>query len=126
MVDRRVRILLVDDDEADFFLVREWLAEAGEPSFDLDWVPTYDQGLEAIGRNEHDLYLVDYVLGADNGLELLRETRRRGCKAPIIVLTGKGNPDVEKEAIESGAVDYLDKRNIDPADLARCIRRAMK
>ena len=126
MEGKTIRVLMVDDDEGDYLLICEWLAEAEGAGFDLEWVSTYDQGLEAMRRNWHDVYLVDYMLGAENGLELLREVMRSGCKVPTIVLTGQGNPEVEKEATESGAVDYLEKGEVDGPLLARCICRAIK
>ena len=126
MKNRKIRLLLVDDDEGDYLLVREWLSRSGEAEFHLDWVSTYDRGIEAIGRNEHDLYLLDYVLGADNGLALLREAVRKGVQASMILLTGQGNPELQKEAIACGATDYLDKGKVDGALLARHIRQAIQ
>ena len=58
----RLRILVVDDDEDDYVIARDLLFEIPERRFDVDWIASYDLALEAIGRREHDVYLLDYRL----------------------------------------------------------------
>ena len=69
----QVLILLIDDDEEDFLIVSDMLAESKNSRFELSWAQTYDDGLEAISRREHDVYLLDYFMGTRNGLDLLKE-----------------------------------------------------
>ena len=69
----QVRILLIDDDQEDFLIVSDMLAEAENTRFKLDWAQTYEAGLEAICRGEHDVYLLDYFMGSHNGLDLLKK-----------------------------------------------------
>lgn len=121
-----IRVLIVDDDEDDYILTREWFSEIEGAKFELDWVATYDAALEAIGQNLHDVYLLDYRLGMRNGLELLREAIDNGCKAPIILLTGQGDHEVDVEAMRAGAADYLDKSQIGAALLEHSIRYAIE
>jgi DNA-binding response OmpR family regulator len=75
-----LKVLLVEDDEDDYFLARELFAEFQGRRVQLDWMKTFASGLEAITRNHHDICLVDYRLGAQNGIELLRTAFARGCK----------------------------------------------
>jgi len=125
MDQNRLRVMLVDDDEDDFVMTRDLLAEIEGKNIELDWVSTYDAGLEALGRNSHDVYLLDYRLGEHNGLELLTEAMASGCKAPIILLTGQGDHELDIKAMEAGASDYLVKGQIDAALLERSIRYAI-
>jgi two-component system cell cycle sensor histidine kinase/response regulator CckA len=67
---RAVRVLLVEDDEDDYVLTRDLLADSRRTAFRLDWIPTFDQALTEIARDAHDLYLVDFRLGEHDGLEL--------------------------------------------------------
>ena len=120
-----IRVLLVDDDEDDFVLTRDLLAEAEGGAFCLDWEHSYAGALEAIARGEHDVYLLDYRLGGRNGLELLRETIGR-CGAPMILLTGQSDREVDAEAMRAGAADYLVKGRIDASLLGRSIRYALE
>ncbi len=118
----QIRILLIDDDEDDFIIVNDMLAGPGNTGFSLDWVQTYDEGWEAISRGEHDVYLLDYFMGAHNGIELLRKAVDAGCKAPVIFLTAHGNYSVDLKAMEAGASDYLLKGEFTFPILERSIR----
>jgi signal transduction histidine kinase len=69
---------------------------------------------------------VDYRLGADNGVELVRELVADGCETPMIVLTGQGDYNVDLEAAAAGASDYLVKGEIVPSLLERTIRYAVQ
>src|SRR5262245_33413766 len=120
------RILLVDDDEEDYLITRGLLSEVDGHRFQLDWASTYELARSAIGRNEYDVFLVDYRLGEKSGLDLLREAITSGCRAPIILLTGQGDRDVDVEAMRSGAADYLAKGQITPSLLERSIRHALE
>ena len=119
-------ILLVEDDEDDYVLAREKLQVSFGSDVRLDWVSTWDKGLAAIVDASHDVYLVDFRLGARTGLELVRAASVRGCSKPIILLTGEDNPDIDLEVMEAGATDYLVKGQITADQLARSIRYGIK
>jgi len=102
-----MRILLVDDDEDDFLLTRELLAEVFGRHLKLDWINSWQQALETVFEARHDVVIVDYRLGERNGLELVREAVHLGCGVPFIVLTGEGNREIDLEAMRAGATDYL-------------------
>src|SRR5919198_645957 len=99
MDDGRLKVLLVEDDEDDYVLTREILAEIRGANFQLDWLGDYDAALEAIQKDQHDVYLVDYRLGKGSGRELLRAAIRRGCQAPVILLTAQGDHQVDSDAM---------------------------
>lgn len=120
------RILLVEDDEDDYIIIRDFLAEIEGQRFELEWVSTYESALAAAGQDNYDLYLVDYRLGERDGLELLREFQVRGCRAPIILLTGWGDHEVDVVAMQAGAADYLEKGQVNAHLLERSIRHAVE
>jgi len=72
------------------------------------------------------VYLLDYQLGGENGLELLHAATTAGCKAPIILLTGTDDPEVDEAAMNAGAADYLEKNKIDSHMLERSIRYSIQ
>jgi CheY-like chemotaxis protein len=115
----------VEHDEDDYILVRGLLAEIEGRRFNLEWVASYRAALEAIHRKRHDVYLVDYRLGAHNGLEFMREAAERGCRAPMILLTGQGGREIDVEAMRAGAADYLSKGEMNSVILERSIRYAL-
>ena len=123
---RAVRILLVEDDEDDFVLTRDLLGESRRTRFELDWVSSFDEALGALTRNGHDVALIDYRLGEHDGLELLHHARDLGLTAPLILLTGQGDGDIDLAAMRAGAADYLVKGQIDAPLLERSIRYALE
>ena len=126
MEGQLLHILLVDDDEDDYVITRDLLAEVKDSRFNLDWMDTYDAARAIIAQNRHDVYLVDYRLGEHTGLELLDEAVQNGCRAPIILLTGQGDRTLDVEAMKMGAADYLVKGQIDAQLLERSIRYALE
>ena len=126
VVPEIVRMLLVDDDEDDYFITRQLLSDIDGPRFELGWEASYDLALAAMRENRHEVYLVDYHLGVRDGLELLREAIAGGCDAPIILLTGQGDHEVDLQAMRAGAMDYLVKGRIDAVLLTRSIRYAIQ
>lgn len=67
---------------------------------------------EAIGRDEHDVYLIDYRLGEKDGIALIQEAIADGCVKPVIMLTGSADDGIDELAMKAGAADYLDKSQI--------------
>jgi diguanylate cyclase (GGDEF)-like protein/PAS domain S-box-containing protein len=124
MTGEPTRVLLIDDDEDEYVLTRDLLAEIGPERYQLDWQSGFDAALAAIRAQAHDVYLLDYHLGERTGLDLLREAIDAGCRAPIIMLTGLGDRDVDLEAMRMGAADYLAKGRLDAPLLERAIRYA--
>jgi diguanylate cyclase (GGDEF)-like protein len=122
-----LKVLLVEDDEDDYLLTRELLSKLERPQVALNWVSNYQDALEAMGRNEHDVYLVDYHLGERNGLELLRQTRLGVCSVkPTIMLTGQGGREIDAAAMRAGASDYLLKGQVNTFTLERSIHHAIE
>jgi signal transduction histidine kinase len=121
-----ITILLVDDDDDDRVLVRDELTDAAPGRYAIDWVPTYEQGLATLMQGVHAVGLLDFRLGEQDGLMLVREAQRLGCKAPLILLTGAGLREVDEAALRAGAADYLDKSRLDGELLDRAIRYALE
>jgi len=121
-----LRVLLVEDDEDDYYILKHKLAETQDIAYELEWEDTFDSGMESMRQQQHDVYLVDYNLGEHTGLEFVCEAVRMDCKAPVIVMTGQGGHAVDIEAIESGATDYLPKGQITADLLERSIRHSIQ
>lgn len=119
-----VKVLIIEDDEDDFFIARSLLSKTTGISCDLEWARDYDEGLSALTSDGFDVCLVDYRLGARDGLQLLREANDKGVITPLILLTGQGDYEVDVKAMMAGAADYLVKGQIDAQLLERSIRYA--
>src|SRR5687768_16737942 len=102
MADSPIRVTMVDDDEDDFLIVRDLLRDAGPGRYDLTWVPEYARALHRACEADVDVVLADYRLGNHNGIQLVRDLLARGCKAPVILLTGQGDREIDYAAMEAG------------------------
>ncbi len=122
----KLSVLLVEDDEDDFVLVRDLLAEIAQAEYQVCWIAHRRQAIQAMADSRHDVCLLDLRLGEADGLELLSEAARAGCRMPIIVLTGYGGREVDARALEAGAVEFLGKEELSAALLDRTIRYAVR
>src|SRR5690606_4008847 len=121
-----INILLVDDDEEDFIITRDIIDDIRHRKYNMEWVSGYQQAFRIISEERHDVYLIDYRLGAESGLDLIKAAVRSGCKAPLILLTGQGDIETDELAMKAGAADYLIKGRINPNDLERSIRYSIQ
>jgi len=120
-------VLLIEDDEDDYLITRALLSKAQSIDCELEWASSYEEGIQAILSNTYDACLVDYRLGAQTGLDLLNEVNDQGgVRTPIILLTGQGDLEVDLNAMQAGAADYLSKDEIDAPLLERSIRYAVE
>ncbi|MBL3657585.1 hybrid sensor histidine kinase/response regulator [Fulvivirga sediminis] len=121
-----IDVFLIDDDEDDFILVKDYLDELNSNnSFQISWQPDFDVALEEVCSNNFNICLVDYRLGEKNGLDFIKTVRARGCEIPLILLTGQGDKEIDYEAMKLGASDYLIKSEINANTLGRSIRYAI-
>jgi diguanylate cyclase (GGDEF)-like protein/PAS domain S-box-containing protein len=123
--DAVVSVLLVEDDEDDYLITRDMLESQDRSRFRLEWYGNYDSALLAIREERHDVYIVDYRLGARTGLELVREGFGSRSHPPIILLTGESDSSIDFEASESGVTDFMLKQEVSPYSLERTIRYAI-
>ena len=126
MIEQPLHVLLIEDDEDDYVLVRGLLSKIPFASYELQWAATYQAALEAAREESHDVCLLDFRLGERDGLELLAELTRRGYRKPIIFLTGQGDHNVDIEAMTLGASDFLVKSELNSPLLERSIRYAVE
>lgn len=120
------KILLIDDDRLQFRLTQQHFKTFPSTEYELEWCATYEEGLAKLLEGTHAACLLDYRLGARDGLELIREAKERGCRVPIIFLTAETGEAVDIEAMNAGALDYLVKGEITPRLLERSLRYALK
>jgi PAS domain S-box-containing protein len=121
-----IRVLIIDDDNDDFLIISDYIKSIEPIQFSIDWCYNYNDAVANIAKRNHDIYFVDYRLGAKTGLDLLRDAEALKCEEPIILLTGFGNPAVDNEAMRIGAMDYLVKSELNVEKLERCIRYALE
>lgn len=125
LTQEKIKVLIIDDDEDDFFIISGYLNEIDRTQFVPRWCNNYREAVSKIKDGDNDIYLIDYRLGANTGVDLLKEVSGiEDCK-PLILLTGKGNRQIDVEAMKFGATDYLIKSDLDCEKLERCLRYSL-
>jgi DNA-binding response OmpR family regulator len=115
-----IRVLVVDD-EPDFLkLIRRRLAKR---NLDVSVAAGGQEALDFLAANPVDVAILDVRMPGMNGIELLKEIRRRHRNVEVLMLTGHGSMQSGIEGISLGAYDYILKPfSID--DLLERIREA--
>lgn len=121
-----LRILVVEDDEDDFILISDYFKNISAWEFDITWVQRYAAAIDELCSNQYTLCFCDYRLGAKNGIDLIKDVLAKNTATPIILLTGKGNYNIDIEATRAGAFDYLIKADLDEDKLERTIRYTLE
>ncbi|GIF09410.1 PP2C family protein-serine/threonine phosphatase [Actinoplanes siamensis] len=119
----RLRILLVEDDEGDAFLVRELLTEAEAP-FELTVASSLREARELVAHAE--CVLLDLGLPDAEGIDGLRKLLAVAGSAAVCVLTGRSDEHLGVQAVAEGAQDYLVKGQVDGVWLVRALRYAVE
>lgn len=120
-----VRIAIIDDDQEDYEIIADYIKEIEGTQFTIDWCNNYESAIQKIKNREYDIYFVDYRLGNHTGLDLLQASYTPDFDDPFVLLTGKGNKNIDVKAMESGATDYLIKSELNAEKLERCIRYSL-
>src|SRR3990172_5856550 len=100
------RILVVDDEESVRWALRKALERA---NYRVDLAADGPSGLQAAEEPGVDLALLDVRLPGRDGLDVLREIRKRRPDLPVIMMTAYGTLQVAVEAMRLGAYDYIGK-----------------
>lgn len=118
-------VLLVEDDEDDYILTCDYLQQVSNYQFNIQWTDSPAEALALLKKNKHDICLLDYQLGSINGLTVLEQAIREGCSIPIIMLTGQSDNQLDNDALDAGAVDYVIKSELNTTRFHRAIRYAL-
>ena len=106
MDDEKIRVIVVDDEEAHAHAVAESLQRTG---YDCTVACTGAEGIERIENEEFDIVITDLVMGEVDGMEILKTTRRELPEAEVVVITGHGTIQTAVTAMQQGATTYLTK-----------------
>jgi len=122
-----LRLLLIDDDVDMQALLSGLLGQLvdGRP-YRLDAVHTSDAGVAEIRHGHHDVVILDYQIDSRTGLDVLSATDDVFQRPPIVMLTGRGSPEIDRLCLDAGACDYWIKDGLDPCALERSIRHCLQ
>lgn len=118
-----MRILLIDDDSDDAYLIRR---ELERYDVEVEWAADLKVGVELFDAGGFDAVLVDQYLGVRTGLEFLAHARVANPDVPVIMVTGTNSDEIDDAAFDSGAAGFVVKEDARGDLLKRTIRYAMR
>jgi len=122
----KIKLLVVEDTDADFRLVVEYLKESRLASFEITRSQTLSGALKALSKNKPDAVLADLGLPDSRGLTIVDSISKADPNIAIIVLTGLDDEKVGIDALNKGAQDYLAKGRLQGELLDKSIRYAIE
>ncbi len=124
---RKMNFLIAEDDDDDLVILKVLIHE-GLPEFQaqIEHVVSMDEVISLASKNSYDIILLDYKLGNDNGIDIIRVLRNNGYRLPAILLTGRGDEAIAVEAMKAGANDYISKADLTSQVLAKSILNSIK
>lgn len=124
-MEETVKILVVDDDEVDRMAVRRALKSAGV-AMELTEVSDCANAIASLQQFTFDCIFLDYLLPDGDGLNLVQQIRALGITVPLVVLTGQGDEQIAVQVMKAGAVDYIPKTRLSPANLSQVLWQAIR
>jgi two-component system, cell cycle sensor histidine kinase and response regulator CckA len=125
MTSTKYHVLLVEDNDADAFLVKAALRDTGGVETALRHAESLEEASEGL-LHRPDAILLDLCLPGTRGLETLEAMVRMAAQTPIIVMTGMSDHELGVRAVQQGAQDYLIKGEVKGPLLIRSIRYAVE
>lgn len=120
--DHIIRVLLINNNNRDYEAIEKALNAIKNTKYKLEQEPNYEKALDAISKDLHDVYIVDFQLENHTGLDLIQEVVLRDIKVPVIIYAEDDDEDLDVFSMKQGAADYIVKSEITPALLERSIR----
>ncbi len=121
-----IEILLIEDNPGDARLIKEYLSEVKNITFNFQVSERLIQGIEIVESENIDLVLLDLKLPDSEGLDTFRRIFAAAPHVPIIVLSGLNDETTAIKAVQMGAQDYLVKDKVESNLLIRSIRYAIE
>ena len=121
-----MRILIVEDSDAEAFLIETLFRNTDTFAGELVHVADVADARTQIRNGNFDIAFIDHFLGTETGTSVIRSAGGRKCRTPMILMSGLGTEDVEAEALDAGAVDFLDKETLSPELLNRTVKFALR
>jgi len=119
-MEKKVSILIVDDEESVRDSLRSWFIDDG---YDVECAASAKDALSILEGRDFDIILADIKMPGMDGLEMHKRIRALNKEPIFIFMTAFASVDTAIRALKNGAFDYVTKP-FDPDDLSHLIRNA--
>lgn len=106
---KNIKILLIEDNPGDAYLIEEYLEEFANFSYELKNVGTLDEALSVLKKQPFDVILLDLELPDSEGVNTFISVHNKNQRVPIIILTGLNDEKIRSYDLKKGAHDFLVK-----------------
>jgi len=121
MENRKIKILLIEDNVDDTELIRRKLEKPANTRFRVTTARTLHDGLELVAKDLPDLIISDLGLPDSHGLDTVTRILLEVPQIPLVVLSGFDDEAIAIKAVQSGAQDYLVKGHLQNFQLERSL-----
>jgi len=116
------RVLIVDDEPFNLDILKE---ELGDKGYVVETATDGGNALRKVEASQPDLILLDYMMPDLNGLEVLKELRRKGNEVPVVMITAHGTIERAVQAMKEGAYDFI-TRPFEPDHIGLVVQKALE
>jgi CheY-like chemotaxis protein len=121
----KIRLLLLEDNPQDVFLLEAMLESVGPADFQLVHVERLSRALSLLQQQLVDLVLADLNLPDSTGLDTVRALTRRAGQVPVVIMTGHNDPEVGSRILREGARSFFCKDHLSPRALSALVDDAL-
>src|SRR5690348_9212357 len=128
VAERPLRLLIVDDDVVDRQAVKRLLLQSDLHDAEIHEAADGAEARETLRESgaSIDCVMLDYQLAGENGLDVLRDIRARYPAIPVVMLTGRSDPETAAALVRAGALDFMRKEGLTVGRLEQAIRGAIR
>ncbi|MGB9936861.1 MAG: response regulator [Methanobacterium sp.] len=126
MLNKIVKVLLIEDNDADARFIKEMFKDISKPQYEIVNAKKLEDGLNYLSKDNYDIMLLDLSLPDSMGLETFTKAHEYNSELPIVILSGLDDEEVAVKAVRQGAQDYLMKGDVSGRLLSRAITYAIE
>ncbi|MES2689905.1 MAG: response regulator, partial [Bacteroidota bacterium] len=123
--DKTYHILLIDDDELDRKIFKRSLGNSNLNHY-LHETTTGVDAIASLKNASFDCIFLDYRIPGTDGLELLRAIKKIDATTGVAIMTSHGDETIAIEMLKAGALDYMNKSDINPDEIERIVHTSVK
>ncbi|MDP6116657.1 MAG: response regulator [Planctomycetota bacterium] len=126
MPEEQIKALLIEDSEADYALIKEYVSSSINTSFELERADRLSKGIGMLANTHYDVALLDLSLPDSSGMETVTRFREQIDDVPVVVMSGLLDENIAIQCVQQGAQDYLVKTRMSTEAIVRAVKYAIQ